>query len=247
MLERFLLNAEENLNIFKIFFSCFLITVVLAYINSFIGGNSLFLVALISLALVYPVVNYIRSMTKKELQTRMNSLNLIKRHDCELIVFWTIFIAITVGLYVSFPLITDYTYQGAFVEKITGNFFNNTAFFKEIFFNNMIVALFTFVISLITFSGLIFVLVWNASILAYVLNDFNYKDAFLSSLFYLSHGLFEIGGFVLVGIAGALLAYRIDRWKKFDHKLNGEFYKDLVILIIGGILLVLIGALIEIM
>ena len=176
----------------------------------------------------------------------MKAKLLILRHEREMTVFWAIFVGLVIGLYISTPLITDFTYQEAFKNKVSGNITQSQFSFTQILLNNLEVNLMTFIISFLAFSGLIFVLVWNASIVSYHLYSLSsHKLALLQGLIFLSHGLLEIGGYILAGIAGSILALKIDRKTKFNHSLNKEFLKDLFILIFASILLVFIGAGIE--
>ena len=134
MFESLLFNAEKNNYYFRLIFISFLITFILSVVNYFIGANSLFLVALISLALSYPIVNYIRSMDKEELEFQMKSKLLIFRHQKELIVFWAIFLGVLFGLIASSFLISDFTYQQAFISKISGDVTQNNKSFTEIYY-----------------------------------------------------------------------------------------------------------------
>ncbi|MCA9496009.1 MAG: stage II sporulation protein M [Nanoarchaeota archaeon] len=246
MFEKILLDAEKKDYLFRILFVTLAITVILAFFNSFIGANSLFLVALISLALAYPVITYIREMDIEELEKSMETKLLILRHEKEMAVFWAIFVGLVIGFYIATPLISDFTYQEAFKNKISGNLTQTNLFFTQILLNNLEVNLMTFIISFLAFSGLIFVLVWNASIVSYHLYSLSsHKLALLQGIIFLSHGLIEIGGYILAGIAGSILALKIDRKTKFNHSLNKEFFKDLSILIFTSILLIFIGAGIE--
>jgi len=246
MFERLLFKAEKRINVLQIMLYTVIITVLLGIVNIFIGGNALFLVALDSLALSYPVVNYVRSMDREELKTRMEQKTLLRRHSTELIVFWSIFIAAVIGMAVVFPFQKDFTSQESFLHSVTGNATHTSSLFKTILLNNIRVLVLTFIISLISFSALLFVLFWNASILVYSLSKFTSISAAVSrGVQILPHGLIEIGGYVMAGIAGSIIAYRVDRWKKFDHRLDGEFIKDVLILMIGSVLLVVVGAMIE--
>lgn len=248
MFETYLLDQERKHHVVKLAILSFLITIILGYVNSFLGGNALFLVALVALALAYPLVSYILSMDDEELRKNMSSKNLLRRHSVELSIFWTVFIGIVVGMYVVFQFgwIADYTYHELFVENVSGMATNMDAPMVTILLNNLGVVFFTFILSIISFSGLIFVLSWNASLLAYYLYSIaNPSKALLVGLSILPHGLLEMGGYILVGIAGSLVAYKLERRKKFGHDLNKEFFKDFALLLGIGILLVVVGAIIE--
>lgn len=246
MLESFLFNAEQKGSFFKVLFASFIITVVLGFLNQFIGSNSLFLVALVSLALSYPVVNYIRSMNKDEIEHQLNCTLLFMRHEKEMKVFWALFLGVVIGFYLvsHFGFTTDFSYQQKFVEGVSGKFLDGSNSFKVIFINNLIVVFFTFIISAFVFSGLIFILVWNASIISYYFYSLS-GEVFLRVVAILPHGLLEVGGYVFAGIAGSILAYKFDRGNRFEHELDSEFAKDLAVLLFGAFFLILLGAMVE--
>lgn len=249
MLEAYLEKAEKNVNVLTILGISFIVTFLLGFINSFIGKNSLFLVALVSLALSYPVISYIRGMNKEEIEKQMDANLLFSRHAKELVVFWTIFIGILFAFLIlmKLNLVTEFTFQEQFYSKVSGmiTMFNNS--FGVILLNNLYVTFFTFLISFLSFAGLIFVISWNASILAYYLyHSETISNSLLSFISLLPHGLLEVGGYVLAGITGAILAYRIDRKNKFDHKLDSEFFKDFFLLAFSAIFLIFLAAFLEV-
>jgi uncharacterized membrane protein SpoIIM required for sporulation len=245
MFEIWLFEAEKNQQVGRIFLFTVVATFIIGYLNQFIGGNMLFLVSLVALMLAYPVVKYVRSMDKEELDERMQKRRLFARHGNELVVFWTIFVAATIGLLAAIPFQSDFTYQQAFVNQLTGYVTNNIGF-EEVLLNNLEVMAFTFVLSIISFSAVVFVLLWNASIVAYVLTQITSgTNAFLTGFGMLPHGLLEIGGYVMAGIAGSILALRFDRKKKLDADINERFWKDFLMLIGMAIGLVVLGAVLE--
>jgi len=248
MFEKLLLEAEKKGFLFRVFFITFLIVLALASVNYFIGGNALFLVAFVSLALSYPVIQYIRTMNKEEISYGLPASDLLRRHERELLIFWSIFVAAVIGFYVVSPLMTDVTYQEAFVNNMTGLATGFNLSFGTILFNNLVVLFFTFILSFLAFSGLIFVLIWNASIVAYYLYSLNsHQIAFMTAAALLVHGLLEIGGFVLGGIAGALLAYNIDARNLLSRRMEAVIMRDLAILIGGAIFLIVLGAIVEVL
>lgn len=248
MLEKLLLNAEKENLLFRVFLISLVITLVFGFFNSFIGGNSLFLVAFVSLAFSYPITRYIKGMDKEELENQMKAKNLLFRHEKELTVFWALFVGLVLGLYVSIPIGGDFSYQEAFLQKVSGNITDESGVFMKIFFNNLEVNFLTFMLSFLVFSGLIFVLVWNASIVAYYLYSLgSHEIALFNGLMLMSHGLLEVGAYVLAGIAGSILAFRIERSRSFNHELNKEFVKDFVLLISTSFLLLVFGAVVEVL
>lgn len=271
MLDRFILKTEFSQNYFVLFIISFLIGIILAFVNYFIGGNSLFLVALISLALAYPITNYARKMDRKMVDEFNTTKFFVKRYKKELVLFWTLFLGILLSIIfsMSFNLITDMSYQEMFVQKISGNITQSDFGFGVVLLNNLKVAFFTFIISFLVFSGLIFVIVWNASILGYYLYNLgSFGESFFNFLLLFPHALLEIGGYIFAGIAGAILAYRIDlaysskyyekynpkkkeyelkpdRRQTFSKILNKRLFIDFGYLLLLSFVFILVGSFIE--
>jgi uncharacterized membrane protein SpoIIM required for sporulation len=249
MLDNFIFKSEKNYSFFRVFLGCFILTLIISFFNYFIGGDFLFLVALVSMALVYPVINFILSFNKEELEKQMSCRVLFLRHEREMLVFLSLFFAVTLGFFISsFYFISDFTYQKSFINLISGNFLDFSNSFFLILINNLLVGFFTFLISMLIFSGFVFVLVWNASILAYFMYSLKSSSSiFISFISILPHLLFEIGGFILAGFAGTVVAYKFYRRDKFGHNFDKEFFKDLLILILMSFIFIFLGAVIEIL
>ena len=249
MLERFFLHAEKTHNYLVIIGISFLVSVLLSIVNYFIQGNSLFLVALIALSLSYPIVNYLRQQTKKEFTTTSTFKEFFERYENELAIFWGVFLGITLGFYAGIPLLDNLDAQENFATAVNGYITQGELGFEKILFNNLVVGFFTFLLSVISFSGLVLVLSWNASILAYYVWSFTtLKESVVVGLMVLPHGLLEIAGYVLLAIAGSLLSYKLDtNFSKRKFVLSKQVIKDITLLIILGISFILIGAFFEVL
>ncbi|MDA3855708.1 MAG: stage II sporulation protein M [Candidatus Woesearchaeota archaeon] len=272
MLEEILFDSEKENNFLKISFITIIITITLGMLNYFLGQISFLLVSLVSLALSYPLISYIKKIDRDTIDEFQNKKNIFKRYNKELVVFWSIFIGAIIGFYIlnSTGLTNDFTYEESFISSTSGMITQTTLDFITIFTNNLKVALFTFIISFIVFSGLIFVLVWNASIVAYYLFTFSsYKQALFTGLTILAHGLLEIGGYIFIGLAGGILAHRLnlayksknytlknkdsskdikkDRRNTFKKIVNKRLFLDLSYLIIIGITFIFIAATLEVL
>jgi|GEM_PF-5861240 uncharacterized membrane protein SpoIIM required for sporulation len=278
MLDRFILDIEEGHKYVLLVPITFVITIILAFFNKFIGGNALFLVALVSLALSYPITSFARSMERKDIEEFNKSRSFFKRYEKELVLFLSMFLGVSFGLFASISFISDFSYQEAFAgpinegvdvgESISGNAINTESTFFLIFMNNLRVIFLTFVLSFLLYSGLIFILVWNASVIVYVLSNFgSYDKVLIMAISILPHGFLEIAGYIAAGLAGAILSFRLDNaysskfYKVSDEKgniemrpdrrnifnkiLNKRLYMDLILLVFVALGLVFFGALIE--
>jgi len=117
-----------------------------------------------------------------------------------------------------------------------------------IFVNNIYVLIFTLVFSLIFGAGAIFILAWNASVIAAAVGIFSRSS--LSNLplgiaRYMIHGIPEIGAYFIAALAGGIVSIAVIR-----HNIKSErFWKtlqDSLNLIILAVVVLFIAALIEV-
>ena len=190
--------------------------------------------------------------------------NLLERHKKLFYLFGIFFIGTVVALsfiYVFFPGTRDafslqeswYKSQG---RSITGNAVadNNFSLFLV---NNTQVLLMTFALSAIFGAGAVFILVWNASVIAvyvgFVINNF-IRNGVSAQLAYVLgvpvglgsialHGIPEIAAYFVAALAGGMLSVAIIR-----EKLKGHFEKifvDSLIFLALAEVLIIIAALLE--
>jgi len=117
-----------------------------------------------------------------------------------------------------------------------------------IFANNIYVLIFTFVFSLIFGAGAIFVLAWNASVIAAAVGIFtksSLSDLPLGILRYMIHGIPEISAYFIGAIAGGILSIAV-----IKHEVRTErFWKilqDSLNLTIIAVIILFVSALIEV-
>jgi uncharacterized membrane protein SpoIIM required for sporulation len=134
------------------------------------------------------------------------------------------------------------------LEKTTGAFISAKEKLIRIFVNNINVLIFTLLLSIVFGAGAIFVLAWNASVIAVAIGIFTklrVGDMYLGILRYMTHGVFEIGGYFVGALAGGIISIAII---KRDTK-NEKFWdvlQDSINLIIVAIILLAVGTLIEV-
>ncbi|HLC76614.1 MAG TPA: stage II sporulation protein M [archaeon] len=189
--------------------------------------------------------------------------NLLMRHRQLFYVFGTFFIGTIVALsfiYVFFPSARGafslqeswYSSQGT----ITGNAVAENDF-TIFLLNNTQVLIITFALSAIFGAGAVFILVWNASVIAvyvgFVINNF-IRDGISPQLAYVLgvplglgsialHGIPEIGAYFVAALAGGMLSVGIIR-----EKLKGHFKKifaDSLLFLALAEVLIVIAALLE--
>jgi len=123
-----------------------------------------------------------------------------------------------------------------------------TNFFLQIFSNNVYVLIFTILFSLALGAGAIFILVWNASVIAAAIGIF--AKGSLSQLprglfRYMIHGVPEIGAYFIGALAGGIISVAIIR-KDLHGEGTWKILQDSLIMIIIAIGILIVAALMEV-
>ncbi len=131
---------------------------------------------------------------------------------------------------------------------ISGHTTSNLQHFMNIFINNIYVLIFILVFSLTFGAGAIFILAWNASVIAAAIGIFteaSFKNIHLGLMRYLVHGIPEISAYFVAALAGGILSIAIIR-----HEVGNEKFwcvlQDSVDLIILAIVILIIAAFMEV-
>ena len=117
-----------------------------------------------------------------------------------------------------------------------------------IFANNIYVLIFTLVFSLIFGAGAIFILAWNASVIAAAIGIFSRSSLSnlpLGILRYMIHGLPEIAAYFIGALAGGIVSIAVIRHDTKTEKF-WNVLRDSLTLIIIAIIILFIAALIEV-
>ena len=131
--------------------------------------------------------------------------------------------------------------------KTTGSV-TNTEMFGGIFTNNLYVLLFTIIFSIIFGAGGIFILAWNASVIAVAMVIFSKSDIYslpLSLLRYMIHGFPEIAAYFVGTLAGGIIGISVIK-KEFKTNNFWNIIYDSLLLIVCAIVILLIAAFIEV-
>jgi uncharacterized membrane protein SpoIIM required for sporulation len=118
--------------------------------------------------------------------------------------------------------------------------------FSRILTNNFQVMIFAFMFSLFFGAGAIFILVWNASILGIVIGRMSETLLHIpwEGSGFVMHGLFEIGGYIIAGLAGSIISAAVLR-KNGSAVLKAIFIDSLKLLALA-IICIVAGAFIEV-
>ncbi len=120
--------------------------------------------------------------------------------------------------------------------------------FASILTNNLYVLVFTLLFSLIFGAGAIFVLAWNATVIASavgVFTKFQIADIPMGLLRYMIHGLPEITAYFLAALAGGILGTGLIR-NGINNKRFLHVIENTIILLCAAIAILIIAALMEV-
>lgn len=236
--------------------------------------SSLTTVFLITAAAIPLMYKAIVSEEEKDLQD-LQEVFLLKEHGKTLSYFLYLFLGVTIGLtfwYVVLPgsmVTTLFSAQAATYNSInspvTGQVIGESyTRFNQIFSNNLKVLAFCLLFSFLYGTGAIFILMWNASVIALAIGNYirtniaslassvggasayHYFEAISYGLFrYSLHGIPEIAGYFVAGLAGGIISIAIIRHDfttfKFERVLLDS--ADLVMISLG---LMFVAAVIEV-
>lgn len=131
--------------------------------------------------------------------------------------------------------------------KITGYATSKVNYFMSLFSNNMMVMIFTLIFSLAFGAGAIFILVWNASVIAVAVGVFAQSSLvnLPRGLFrYLIHGLPEIAAYFVAALAGGIISVAVIRKDLYGERM-WRILQDALLLIIVAVLILIIAGLME--
>ena len=118
----------------------------------------------------------------------------------------------------------------------------------SIFANNIYVLIFTILFSLAFGAGAIFILVWNASVIASAVGIFskgNLVNLPIGILRYMIHGVPEIGAYFVGALAGGIISVAVIR-KDLHGEGTWKILQDSLLLIIIAIVVLIVAALMEV-
>ncbi len=213
-----------------------------------------------SLALVYPFTSYIKERDLEEITASWEEPRLLRRHAEEVKIYLTSFLAATFIFAAAVLILPDrfftiqYTVLDAMnsLSGMTGatGFITADSFFINIVTNNLSLLGATFALSFLISGGMVFVLVWNASILGVLIGatSDHLLEVPVRTAPYLVHGSIEVTAYILAGLAGTLLAIDTETLMtsgKDDIHNYIRPARDVTVLLSLAFLLIIIAGLIE--
>jgi uncharacterized membrane protein SpoIIM required for sporulation len=220
-----------------------------------------------------PYIYHTIKMEEQE-ENNIEGIKLIKEYGKVLHAFTWLFMGFIVGFSVLFLILgSSYNYQaqvetycsinspsnyesctrgyGVVTGEVTGEVTGNSVKLSRlggIFTNNIYVLIFSIIFSLIFGAGGIFILAWNASVIATAMIIFSKQSIYtipLSLARYMIHGIPEIGAYFLGTLAGGIIGISLIR-KDFKSERFWDTLHNALILVILGIVILGIAALIEV-
>ncbi len=259
-------NAEDKP--WHIFFIAFIYTFIGVFFahQLFPSQSSTLAVAIITILFIPFFENLFELEEEKDDEAAKNGkkTNIFSRHKQAISVFSSFFMGILVAMtfiFIFLPTVNVFTLQAQTIEgfsgRITGDVVDQGDFMR-FFVNNTGVMILIFVMSLMLGAGAIFVLVWNASVIAVYVglvvkslasNGLSLTTAYLYGVpvglgSIALHGIPEIAAYFVAGIAGGILGIGVIR-EKLNSKEFHFIFKDSLIFLAIAEALIVVAAIIE--
>jgi uncharacterized membrane protein SpoIIM required for sporulation len=253
VLDRLIDSREALKNPFKTFLLGMFVSVISLFITYTMFSQTLGLYTTIIITLAaLPFMNRLLRYEEKQDEIIMETTTFFQRYGDVILTYIAFFCGITLALSISFVLLPEKISEKIFHEQITeiniirGKFDFGTKF-TTIFMNNVSVTMLSFLFSFLFGCGAIFILGWNASVLASAIgliakNYGGVKGLPEAVLMFLPHGSFEITAYLIGAIAGGLVSAAITRKKPYRF---WEIIQDSGKLLLISFMFLVIGALIE--
>jgi len=197
---------------------------------------------------IIPSVFFITMLIKREEKADESGRSFWDNHGTDIVILLMFFFGMTMSFAVWSSVLPDDLFSTQ-VDKITEirgtGALTQEGAFSSILLNNLQVMVVSFVLSLVFGAGAIFIIVWNASVLGVYIGQVSKSLLHIPviSLGFLPHGIPEIAGYVVAGLAGGILSAAILR--KRQNIMRTILMDSMKLLLLGGILIAL-GAFIEV-
>ena len=222
-------------------------------------STSLAIIFLTTMSCIYVVQGAIKMEEKKEKNWNKEAW-LLKEHKSIAVLILALFIGFTFSSALwAFFLPQDisqtvFQLQGSSVEQIkliTGKAIDASATFTNIFNNNIKIILISLIFALFYGAGAIYIIVWNASVMGFVIGSVA-KETFglvalpIAFTKYFLHGIPEMLAYILASIAGGILYFAFIKGDLTDKLRLKRIILDTISLILIAILLLIFSAVLEI-
>jgi hypothetical protein len=231
------------------------ISVTCLFISYFVFQGSIGLLSslLVTIAMTPFMLGLSRyDEAKEEQEKNFSEMNFIERHRDIIKIYTSFFAGMILSLSILYMILPEPFSQKLFqdqeneINAIRGKFFSLETF-EKIITNNLGVLFLSFLFSFVFGAGAVFILSWNATVLATAIgmsakNIGGIKALPMATLMFFPHGSLEILAYFIGGIAGGLVSVVITR----RHSKNFWFIvKDSTLLMLGSVILLIAAGMIE--
>ena len=248
----------------ELFFIGAIYATVAAFLSLWIfkGQASIVMITLTVIASIPLVHNIIKIEERKNLN-KTKELGLLREHSKAITMFTYLFLGFVAAflfVYLALPAQTVDTLFKTQMETITqitssptGDYISSIGTFQTIFFNNIKILILSIVFSFVYGAGAIFILTWNASVMAAAIGSFIKYEALstvgalglvqmtsLGLIKYMTHGIPEIIAYFFGALASGI--FSIAYINKDLNKANFKRITKDGIYLIGIALIILIAA-----
>jgi len=237
--------------------------------NQYASMIMVFLTTMACIPLTYKTMKY----EEKKDTIIQGERNIIKEHSKAILFLTFLFLGILVAFVIWYSILPTSFVQNSFKSQtltiqsintqLTGGAFSFQTL-SRILLNNFKVAIFCILFSFLYGAGAIFILTWNASVIAAAMGNLirsnmatvasktglaktgaYFQIISLGLLRYLIHGIPEIVAYFIAGLAGGIISVAVIN-EKFGSKRFEKIILDASNLILISILILIIAALIEV-
>jgi len=254
----------------EIFFVGFAYSFIAVFLSLWIfkGYASIVMVTFTVIASIPFVHRVIELEEKKDLRIKREN-NLLKEHSKAISIFLYLFLGFVSSFCLLYLFLPAAIIQNVFSSQIEtiitvnpitpiGNFISGFNALSAIFFNNLKILFFCIAFSFFYGAGAIFILTWNASVMATAVGSFIKNNLLhvtsaagylqitsLGLLQYVLHGIPEIIAYFIGGLASGIISFAV-----IQHDFMGKNFKKILLdaldLILISIIILIVAAVIEV-
>ncbi len=230
------------------------------------GILTVFLIVFATLPMLYTTIKNEEELDLKNTTEWV----LLKEHTKVLVFLMFLFLGVTIALAMAYVFLptdmvdTVFTLQKNAIVSVNNNVQGGAVqftYFIRIFINNLKVLFFCIIFSLLYGTGSIFILTWNASVIATAMGNLiktelaqtatlvglpsiasYFSAATFGFLRYMTHGLLEIAAYFVAGLAGGIISIALIKHNLKEPQVLIDSL-DLIFISLG---LLLIGAVVEV-
>ncbi|NQV90859.1 stage II sporulation protein M [Candidatus Woesearchaeota archaeon] len=229
------------------------------------GILMIFLIVIATLPILYSTI---KGEEELDMQIKKESI-LLKEHTKVLVFLMFLFLGITSAFVLSYIFLPTAMVDSIFSLQqnainsvnvnintdVTGNI-TKIDLFSRIFVNNLKVLFFCLIFSLLYGTGAIFILTWNASVIATAIGNLvkvkiaeslggltsYFSVAVFSFMRYMTHGVFEIMAYFIAGLAGGIISIALIKHNMEERSVLVDAL-DLVLISLG---LIIVAGVVEV-